>query len=71
MSGKKTIFPDCTFNITVSASKAGDVNGDGSVTISDVQAVLDALGATSGSCDVNGDGSVDISDVQAVLDLLE
>ena len=53
----------------------GDVNGDGSVDISDVNAVINIMlgkgiyaGNTSG--DVNGDEVVDISDVNMVLNIL-
>ena len=50
----------------------GDVNGDGEVTISDVNAVIDIIltGETSISGDVNGDGEVTISDVNAVIDII-
>lgn len=54
----------------------GDVDGDGSVTISDITALIDLLlsgnsadaGQTRG--DVDGDGSVTISDVTALIDML-
>ncbi|MBR5674064.1 MAG: hypothetical protein IKW97_06650 [Muribaculaceae bacterium] len=58
---------DITFSIR------GDVNGDGSVNISDVTTLIDLLlgnGSTSEAADVNGDGSVNISDVTALIDLL-
>ena len=59
----------------------GDVNGDGQVDISDVNAVINAmLGKTSitpdpspegeGRYDVNGDDVVDISDVNMVINLM-
>ncbi len=58
----------------INASQAGDVNGDGSVTIADVTALIDSL--LSGvevpldAADVNGDGQVTIADVTALIDRL-
>lgn len=51
----------------------GDVNGDGEVGISDVNALVDLIltGAEFGpSADVNNDGEVGISDVNAVIDII-
>lgn len=50
----------------------GDVNGDGDVSIADVNAVIDMLlsGEASSSADVNGDGDVSIADVNAVIDMI-
>ena len=56
------------------ASQRGDVNGDGSVTISDVTALIDLLlgGDTiiNPAADCNGDTNVTISDVTALIDYL-
>ncbi len=48
----------------------GDVNSDGEVNISDVNAVIDIILSASmiPAGDVNGDGEVNISDVNAVID---
>ena len=50
----------------------GDVNGDGEVTISDVNAVIDAIlmGEDTPAADVNYDGEVTISDVNTVIDII-
>ena len=53
----------------------GDVNGDGSITIADVTALVNIiLGKTqapaSGVADVNGDGSVTIADVTALVNII-
>jgi len=50
----------------------GDVNGDGEVSIADVNAVIDIIlaGGYSTSADVNGDGEVTIADVNAVIDII-
>jgi hypothetical protein len=61
---------------TGSAGLRGDVNGDGSVNISDVTALNDYLlsGNASGinltGADANQDNSVSISDVTALIDYL-
>ena len=52
---------------------AGDVNGDGEVSISDVNALIDHIltGADfDAAADVNKDGEVGISDVNAVIDII-
>jgi len=50
----------------------GDVNGDGEVTIADVNAIVDLIlaGGYSTDADVNDDGEVTIADVNAVVDLI-
>lgn len=55
------------------ASQAGDVNGDGQVTIADVTALIDLLlgnGTAPAAADVTGDGQVTIADVTALIDML-
>ena len=50
----------------------GDVNGDGSVNISDVSEVIDMIlgGRYSEGADVNGDGSVNISDINTLIAII-
>ena len=50
----------------------GDVNGDGSVNISDISEVIDLIlsGRFSPNADVNGDGSVNISDINALIAII-
>lgn len=51
----------------------GDVNGDGSVNIADVTALIDLLltgGTAPASADATDDGSVNIADVTALIDYL-
>ena len=53
----------------------GDVNGDGEVSISDINAIIDVLLGSSNAefirrADVNGDGEISISDINAVIDIL-
>ena len=45
----------------------GDTNGDGTVNVTDILAVVGAWGESGGSSDVNGDGIVDVSDLLAVV----
>ena len=55
---------------------SGDVNGDGTISIRDVTALIDyLLGAESGSfsvdnADLNGDGQITIADATALIDML-
>ena len=61
---------------TFQRSLHGDVDGDGEVSISDVNCLIDILlgapadDATMARADVDGDGEVAISDVNALIDLL-
>ena len=67
---------DGTKWVEMTASQRGDVNGDGSVNISDVTALIDYLlsGNASGinlsGADCNQDNSINISDVTALIDYL-
>lgn len=60
-------------NIVEMSIKQYDVNNDGSVDISDVVALVNAIlssSTTDNSFDVNGDGSVDISDVVSLVNTI-
>ena len=62
-----------TLSFVVGAeARAGDVNGDGEVNISDVNAVIDMILSddTDSAGDVNSDGEVNISDVNALIDII-
>ena len=50
----------------------GDVNGDGSVNIADINAVIDLIlsGRFDAVGDVNGDGAVNISDINALIGII-
>ena len=58
--------------LSANAALRGDVNGDGEIGISDVNAVIDMIltSNTGATGDVDGDGEVGISDVNAVIDLI-
>ena len=64
MSTHTIVFP--------TAPIPGDVNGDGEVSIADINAVIDLIlrGEQSLSGDVNGDGEVTIADINAVIDII-
>ena len=78
--------PGCTLSYTFRQSDGtgpepllGDVNGDGEVTISDVNALINIIlgrGLTLGSismtnpADVNGDGEVNIGDINRLIDII-
>jgi len=77
VTGVEMPFCDEICTVTVTAQGLiGDVNGDGSVNISDVTALIDYLlsGNASGinliNADANQDSSINISDVTALIDYL-
>ena len=55
-------------------SLKGDVNSDGAVNITDINAVIAAIlsgqDTYDGRADVNGDGAVNITDVNTIIDLI-
>ena len=67
---------ELNFNYTIAGGaefKRGDVNGDGSVNIADVTALIDILlsgTAAPEAADVNEDEAVNIADVTALIDFL-
>ena len=59
--------------VELTASQRGDVNGDGSVNISDATALINLLlsaSALPSIADVNEDGTVNISDATALINFL-
>lgn len=60
--------PDAVMPVVIE----GDVNGDGEVSVSDINSVIDVIlgGATLPSADVNGDGEVGVSDVNALIGII-
>jgi hypothetical protein len=47
-----------------------DVNGDGEVTVADVNAIIQAILSRDSSCDVNCDGEVTVADVNTVINFI-
>ena len=67
------LFALLTVSLAFSASAAtGDVNSDGEVNISDVNALIDMILSEDSDVagDVNGDGEINISDVNALIDII-
>ena len=55
----------------------GDVNGDGTVDVADIAAVIDVMAGAavvgelqSQTADVNGDGAVDVADIAAIITIM-
>jgi hypothetical protein len=50
----------------------GDVNGDGSVNVADISAIIDVMAGSlnSDKADVNGDGEVNVADISKVIDIM-
>ena len=50
----------------------GDVNGDGSVDVADISAIISQMAGTAAydASDVNDDGSVDVADISAVITIM-
>ena len=65
-------MPDSNVTITVTWKLKGDVNGNGTVDISDVVALVNAIlnDESNDAYDVSGDNAVDINDVVALVNLI-
>ena len=50
----------------------GDVNGDGSVNVMDITALIDEImnDGTNPRADVNGDGDINVMDITALIDII-
>ena len=50
----------------------GDVNGDGSVDVADISAVISVMAGTSEyeAADVNEDGTVDVADISSIISIM-
>jgi hypothetical protein len=66
------IMPDSNVTIRVTWKLKGDVNGNGTVDISDVVALVNAIlnDESNDAYDVSGDNAVDINDVVALVNLI-
>lgn len=74
--GSDVLLPDATFKVNVSKYELGDVNNDGSVSISDITlAVNYILGKASDKfhashADMNHDGEINISDLSEMVEII-
>ena len=52
--------------------KKGDVNGDGSVDVADISAIITTMANSeeNSAADVNDDGSIDVADISAVITIM-
>lgn len=74
-STKKCYIDDFAIYIKgdLQPSIIGDVNGDGDVDVSDVNAIINMMlgkAEAISAGDVNGDGEIDVSDVNAVINIM-
>ena len=55
-----------------SGSTKGDVNGDGTVDVADISAIISDMAGTAeyAAADVNGDGTVDVADISNVISIM-
>lgn len=55
-----------------SGSIKGDVNGDGTVDVADISAIISDMAGTAeyAAADVNGDGTVDVADISNVISIM-
>ncbi len=60
------------FNYGVTPGGKGDVNGDGTVDVADISAIITSMASDKQDmkADVNGDGSVDVADISSVLTIM-
>ena len=73
--GSNYVTSDLTANDGAVPLRVGDTNGDGSITIADVTALVNIiLGKegtyNDGAADVNGDGTITIADVTALVNII-
>ncbi len=74
--GSDALLPDATFKVNVSKYELGDVNNDGSVSISDITlAVNYILGKASDKFhashgDMNNDGEINIADLSEMVEII-
>jgi hypothetical protein len=52
---------------TIVVDCPGDIDGDGTVAVGDILAIISAWGTNTASADINNDGIVDVSDLLAVV----
>ena len=59
-------------DLTPTAPLTGDVNGDGEVTIADVNMLIDMIlsGNIDMSADINGDGEINVGDINALINII-
>ena len=67
---------DVTATLSLSDVAPGDVNGDGSINVTDVGMVIDHIlehtpaGFIAEAADINGDGDINVTDVGLIIDII-
>ena len=60
--------------VTIKTAKdaIGDVNGDGTIDVADISAIISVMAGTAEyiNADVNGDGTVDVADISSVISIM-
>jgi len=71
-AGKRVNIDDISIYAAVSTPISGDVNGDGLVSVADINAIIDLIlrNLYDSSGDVNGDGIVSVADINAVINIM-
>ena len=72
LNANPEIKASCAVTVIKSGLK-GDVNGDGSVNIADINVIIDMIlrdNLSDPNADVNGDGTVNISDINVVIAII-
>ena len=66
------IQEDAPAAVSVSAGLKGDVNGDGEVTVADVNAIISVIinNTSNPNADVNGDGEISVADINTVISII-
>lgn len=66
------LFAVLAIPMAANAQVGSDVNGDGEVSIADINAIIDSIldGIVSPNADVNGDGEVTLADVNSVINTI-
>jgi hypothetical protein len=59
-------------NIKTAKDAIGDVNGDGTIDVADISAIISVMAGTAEyiNADVNGDGTVDVADISSVISIM-
>lgn len=72
-AGNTALSQTCQVTVTSAQVLIGDVNGDGSVSVTDVGMIIsyilekDPVGFIKDAADVNGDGDISVTDVGALI----
>ncbi len=71
-NASKHVLPDCVAIAGEQTSLKGDVNGDGEISIADINIIINLIlsGRSDKIGDVNGDGEISIADINVVINII-